>query len=326
MFNPSPRTNGPNTGTGGQGTTARWYADGGSRGGNPCPPLDLRSASPSTPRTSREARLRRSRGRSPPAQSRCRPSMTSTTLSASSASPPTPPPARPSRIWRPPNEQPMQTPQLRPLARGRGLLRHAPLRGTPPRTLHRGPQQPHQGQAAQARPQAPAEREHRQPRPVPPHHRQAQRPLTSPSICPHLPPNGDNMTEVAVAAMTRDQAERLTERARLVATTLMEAREKLASILTEANEGRVWEALDMPNIQAWTEFAFSTTPLAQLSREDRRVIVKELAAEGYGTRAIAPIVGKSHMSVARDLASVTDVTDEAPAPREVHGRDGITRT
>src|SRR5699024_5898484 len=105
--------------------------------------------------------------------------MTSTMLSASSASPPTPPPARPSRIWRPPNEQPMQTPQLRPLARGRGLLRHAPLRGTPPRTLHRGPQQPHQGQAAQARPQAPAEREHRQPRSVPPHRRQAQRPLTS---------------------------------------------------------------------------------------------------------------------------------------------------
>lgn len=134
------------------------------------------------------------------------------------------------------------------------------------------------------------------------------------------------MTEVAAAAMTRDQAERLTERARLVATTLMEARDKLAGILQEANEGRVWEALDMPNIQAWTEFAFSTTPLAQLSREDRRVIVKELAAEGYGTRAIAPIVGKSHMSVARDLASVTDVTDEAPAPREVHGRDGITRT
>src|SRR5699024_11575157 len=47
------------TGTGGRGTTARWYADGGSRGGNPCPPLDLRSASPSTPRSSREARSRR---------------------------------------------------------------------------------------------------------------------------------------------------------------------------------------------------------------------------------------------------------------------------
>src|SRR5699024_8426799 len=146
------------------------------------------------------------------------------------------------------------------------------------------------------------------------------RPLTSPSICPHLPPNGDNMTEVAVAAMTRDQAERLTERARLVATTLMEAREKLASILKEANEGRVWEALDMPHIRAWPRCAVPPPPLPRRSGEARRVIVKELAAAGYGTRAIAPIVGKSHMSVARDLASVTDVTDEAPAPREVHGR------
>lgn len=135
------------------------------------------------------------------------------------------------------------------------------------------------------------------------------------------------MTEVAVAAMTRDQAERLTERARLVATTLMEARDKLAGILREANEGRVWEALDMPNIQAWTEFAFSTTPLAQLSREDRRVIVKELAAEGYGTRAIAPVVGTSHVTVKNDLdSSVKNFTDERPAPRAVHGRDGITRT
>ena len=132
------------------------------------------------------------------------------------------------------------------------------------------------------------------------------------------------MTEVAAAAMTRDQAERLTERARLVATTLMEARDKLAGILREANEGRVWEALDMPNIQAWTEFAFSTTPLAQLPREDRRVIVKELAAEGYGTRAIAPVIGDSRETVRRDLApSDTDVSD---TPREVHGRDGITRT
>ena len=51
-----------------------------------------------------------------------------------------------------------------------------------------------------------------------------------------------------------------------------------------------------------------------------------MAGASLSSRAIAPIVGKSHMSVARDLASVTDVTDEAPAPREVHGRDGITRT
>src|SRR5699024_8076303 len=115
---------------------------------------------------------------------------------------------------------------------------------------------------------------------------------------------GVGMTAVATPetpALDLKQAQRLTERARLVATTLMEAREKLAAILREANEGRVWEALGMPNIQAWAAFTFSDSPLAQLSIDDRRVLVKELAEEGYGVRAIAPIVGTTKSSVDRDL-------------------------
>ena len=134
------------------------------------------------------------------------------------------------------------------------------------------------------------------------------------------------MTAVATPetpALDLKQAQRLTERARLVATTLMEAREKLAAILREANEGRVWEALGMPNIQAWAAFTFSDSPLAQLSIDDRRVLVKELAEEGYGVRAIAPIVGTTKSSVDRDLKVSVPQRD---TPREVHGTDGITRT
>ena len=127
----------------------------------------------------------------------------------------------------------------------------------------------------------------------------------------------------ATPALDLKQAQRLTERARLVATTLMEAREKLAAILREANEGRVWEALGMPNIQAWAAFTFSDSPLAQLSIDDRRVLVKELAEEGYGVRAIAPIVGTTKSSVDRDLKASVPQRD---TPREVHGTDGITRT
>ena len=127
----------------------------------------------------------------------------------------------------------------------------------------------------------------------------------------------------ATPALDLKQAQRLTERARLVATTLMEAREKLAAILREANEGRVWEALGMPNIQAWAAFTFSDSPLAQLSIDDRRVLVKELAEEGYGVRAIAPIVGTTKSSVDRDLKVSVPQRD---TPREVHGTDGITRT
>lgn len=134
------------------------------------------------------------------------------------------------------------------------------------------------------------------------------------------------MTAVATVeapALDLKQAQRLTERARLVATTLMEARAKLFTIMTEAQEGRVWEALDMPNIQAWAAFTFSETPLAQLSIDDRRVLVKELAEEGYGVRAIAPIVGTTKSSVDRDLKASVPQRD---TPREVHGTDGITRT
>src|SRR5699024_8779313 len=130
---------------------------------------------------------------------------------------------------------------LHPLARGRGLLRHAPLRGTPPRTLHRGPQQPHQGQAAQARPQAPAEREHRQPRPLPPHHRQAQRPLTSPSICPHLPPNGDNMTatiegDLIAAPSSSEMTAWKSRNATLAASDPERAEMEITDALTFSNE------------------------------------------------------------------------------------------
>ena len=131
------------------------------------------------------------------------------------------------------------------------------------------------------------------------------------------------VTAPATPALDLKQAQRLTERARLVATTLMEAREKLAAILREANEGRVWEALGMPNIQAWAAFTFSDSPLAQLSIDDRRVLVKELAEEGYGVRAIAPIVGTTKSSVDRDLKASVPQRD---TPREVHGTDGITRT
>lgn len=134
------------------------------------------------------------------------------------------------------------------------------------------------------------------------------------------------MTEVAAAAMTRDQAERLTERIRLTATSFMETRDKLARLIREAQEGEAHKAL---GIASWTEYVsqvFSDTPLMRLSRVERKELVSELADEGMSTRAIAPIVGASHMSVARDLGSpVTTVTPDAE-PRQITGRDGKTYT
>lgn len=47
------------------------------------------------------------------------------------------------------------------------------------------------------------------------------------------------------------------------------------------------------------------------------------SAEGMSTRAIAPIVGAGFNTVARDLRSVPNGTDD---PRPIESMDGITRT
>ena len=133
------------------------------------------------------------------------------------------------------------------------------------------------------------------------------------------------MTEVAAAAMTRDQAERLTERIRLTATSFMETRDKLARLIREAQEGEAHKAL---GIASWTEYVsqvFSDTPLMRLSRVERKELVSELADEGMSTRAIAPIVGVHHDTVATDLRAVGNPTPAA-GPRQITGRDGKTYT
>ena len=54
---------------------------------------------------------------------------------------------------------------------------------------------------------------------------------------------------------------------------------------------------------------------ATTARDRARLIREGLAAEGYGLRAIAPVVGTSHVTVKNDLdSSVKDFTDEHPAP------------
>lgn len=133
------------------------------------------------------------------------------------------------------------------------------------------------------------------------------------------------MTEVAAAAMTRDQAERLTERIRLTATSFMETRDKLARLIREAQDGEAHKAL---GIASWTEYVsqvFSDTPLMRLSRMERKELVSELADEGMSTRAIAPIVGAHHDTVATDLRAVGNPTP-ATEPRQITGRDGKTYT
>lgn len=161
------------------------------------------------------------------------------------------------------------------------------------------------------------------------------------------------MTEIQQHTMSRDDAERLTERIRLTAVSFMETRDKLARYVREAQEGQAHIAL---GYRSWTEYiaqVFSDTPLMRLTRDERRVIVADLAEQGMSTRAIAPVVGAPRETVRRMVAEGRDpngspaspstpaeptfdptpawdvtageITD-TPEPRPVTGLDGKTYT
>lgn len=61
----------------------------------------------------------------------------------------------------------------------------------------------------------------------------------------------------------------------------------------------------------------------RLTRDERKELVGELAEAGMSTRAIAPVVGVSKSTVAEDIESVQNRTDQ---PRTVQSNDGIIRT
>lgn len=132
------------------------------------------------------------------------------------------------------------------------------------------------------------------------------------------------MTEVVERrADQRVAAERRAERIRLTATSFMEARDKMSSLLVEAQREGDHETM---GYRSWPEYIaalFSDTPLMRLSRDERKVIVADLAEQGMSSRAIAPVVGASKSTVAADIESVQDRTD---APRTVKSIDGIERT
>ena len=129
------------------------------------------------------------------------------------------------------------------------------------------------------------------------------------------------MTELTT--MTRDEAERLTERIRLTATTYMEAKERLVGLIRQAREGGAHEALGFKSWTAYAEAVCSDTPLMQLTRDQRRELVSELSDDGMSTLAIAPIVWASQKTVDRDLRAESFDSPGAE-PRQIAGRDGKT--
>lgn len=113
--------------------------------------------------------------------------------------------------------------------------------------------------------------------------------------------------------MPEGDARRLTEKIRITAHTYAEAREKLIGYVEQAKQGNAHLAL---GYRSWTEYlaeVLGEEPM-RLARDERREVVQLLSNEGMSTRAIAPIVGASFKTVARDMDAPVSNDTPASAP------------
>ena len=129
----------------------------------------------------------------------------------------------------------------------------------------------------------------------------------------------DTTTGELIETLSESEARRLTDRIRLMGESVADQLDKMADLIDQARVGSAWLAL---GYRSWPEYVAEEFVgiLPRLNREPRQEFVRELAARGMSTRAIAPVVGVSNKTVSVDLRSpVTEVTPEdapggAPTP------------
>lgn len=127
---------------------------------------------------------------------------------------------------------------------------------------------------------------------------------------------------IAVAAMSEHDARRLTERIRIAAVNYSEAKDKLLTLVQQAKEHAAHLTLGYASWTAYLAEVMGEEPL-RLARDERKEVVQLLSAEGMSTRAIAPIVGASQKTVARDIATESnDSVEDIP----ITGVNGKTYT
>jgi len=128
----------------------------------------------------------------------------------------------------------------------------------------------------------------------------------------------------AVAPMrTEVDARRHLTRIRLTAGIVRENMPKLQALIDEARDCGDDRLLGYASWTAYVSDAFSDEPM-RLPREERQQLVAMLAGEGMSTRAIAPIVGASHKTVARDIGAAP-VSNDTPEANPVSFADQIAR-
>lgn len=97
----------------------------------------------------------------------------------------------------------------------------------------------------------------------------------------------------------------------------------IASLVAKVKRAWSCKAWRILGYQSWEAYCVGERVQLHLNRDERKMIVADLAEQEMSTRAIAPVVGANFNTVARDMRSVSNDTD---APRKVTGVDGVERT
>ena len=130
----------------------------------------------------------------------------------------------------------------------------------------------------------------------------------------------------AEIVLSKIEALQLVEDIRQLANNYVATRDALLAKLEYARDTNAHEQIE--GCKSYGDFiahVFSGIPI-KWSREDRRVLVADMAFHekgGMSTRQIGQALGTSFKTAARDIASVSNDTDE---PRRVSSSDGKTRT
>ena len=117
--------------------------------------------------------------------------------------------------------------------------------------------------------------------------------------------------EIVPQVMDAAEARRVTERIRYTAMSVRDGMEKLQSLVATAQEGQAHIALGYKSWTAYLADVLGEEPM-RLPRDERRELVAWLAGEGMSTRAIAPVVGAHHDTVASDIRAA--VGNPTPVP------------
>lgn len=98
-------------------------------------------------------------------------------------------------------------------------------------------------------------------------------------------------------------------------SNLVADRDQVLALIRQAREQGDHEALGYPSWTAYIGGEFGGL-LPKLDRAERRSLVVQLRSLGMSTRAIAPVVGVHHDTVARDVQRVVSTTPEPESPAE----------